>query len=169
MIIKEVSELLIQHSEPLGLLRVSWGAGRDMSQFRNAFNQAQALAKRLNINQLLLEMDALPDISVYDQTWLATQWLPRALGLPLRQVVIVLSPRRVYNHQVIEDLLLIARPLIRFDVQFFSQPVPGLRWLSDYSPLLPELLAEWSAAFGPGTPAPSGVAEPRAYYGSRPA
>lgn len=165
MIIKEISELLIQYSEPLSLLRTSWAAGRDMSQFRPTLDRLQVLAQRLGMSRYLLDLEALPDISAYDQQWLATQWLPRVLELPLKQLVIVLSPRRVYNSQVVENLLLVARPFIRFDVQFFSQPVPGLRWLSDYSPLLPELLAEWDTAFGPAGPLPGGVAEPRPRYG----
>lgn len=165
MIINEIGELLMQHSEPLGLLRTNWAAGRDMSQFRGALTQAQAVAQRLGVRRCLLELDALPDISAYDQAWLATQWIPNALQLPLQQVVIVLSPRRVYNHQAVEDLLLVARPFIKFDVQFFSQPVAGLRWLTDYSPLVPDLLHEWDAAFGPTPPPPDGVNEPRAHYG----
>ena len=165
MIVKEISELLIQYSGPLNLLRIDWAAGRDMSQFRVAFDQAVALASRMGVSRLLLELDALPDISAYDQAWLATQWLPPVLKLPLQQVVIVLSPRRVYNQHVVEGLLLAARPQIGFDVQFFSQPVPGLRWLTDYSATVPELLAEWDMAFGPVAPAPNGVVEPRGRYG----
>lgn len=163
MIIQEISELLIQHSEPLGLLRLGWAAGRDMRQFRPAFDRALALARRLEVRRVLLDLDDLPDISVYDQAWLAAHWVPKAVELPFRQVVIVLSPRCVYNHQVVEGLLFMARPLIRFDVQFFSQPVPGLRWISDYSPLVPGLLAAWDTAFGPA--GPGGVAESRPRYG----
>ena len=163
MIIQEIGELLIQYHEPLGLLRTDWAAGRDMSQFRPAFERVLALAQRLAVPRVLMDLDALPDISVYDQAWLAAHWVPKAVELPLQQVVIVLSPRRVYNHQVVEGLLFVARPFIRFDVQFFSQPVPGLRWLSDYSPLLPGLLAEWDTAFGPA--GPGGVAEPKPRYG----
>jgi hypothetical protein len=163
MIINEVGELLMQYSEPLGLLRTNWAAGRDMSQFRGALTRAQAVAQRLGVRRCLLELDALPDISAYDQAWLANQWLPQTAQHALQQVVIVLSPRRIYNHQAVEDLLLVARPFIKFDVQFFSQPVAGLRWLTEYSPLVPELLKEWDAAFGP-TPPPGGVHEPRAYY-----
>ncbi|TPG64428.1 hypothetical protein [Hymenobacter nivis] len=164
MIINEIGELLMQHSEPLGLLRTSWAAGRDMSQFRGALTRAQGLAKKLGVRRCLLELDALPDISAYDQAWLATQWIPNSLQLSLQQVVIVLSPRRIYNQQAVEGLLLVARPFIKFDVQFFSQPVAGLRWLTDYSPLVPELLTEWDAAFGPTPLPPGGVQEPRAYY-----
>lgn len=164
MIINEIVELLMQYSEPLGLLRTSWAAGRDMSQFRGALTQAQAVAQRLGVRQWLLELDALPDISAYDQAWLATQWIPSLLQIPLQQVVIVLSPRRIYNHQAVEGLLLAARPFIKFDVQFFSQPVASLRWLTEYSPLVPKLLKEWDAAFGPTPPLLGGVKEPHAHY-----
>ena len=46
-----------------------------------------------------------------------------------------------------------------------AQPVPGLRWLTDYSATVPELLTEWDMAFGPVAPPPGGVAEPRGRYG----
>ncbi|AWM33850.1 hypothetical protein [Hymenobacter nivis] len=164
MIINEIGELLMQYSEPLSLLRINWAAGRDMSQFRGALTQAQAVAQRLGVRRCLFELDALPDISAYDQAWLAIQWIPGLLQLPLQQVVIMLSPRRIYNHQAVENLLLVGRPFIKFDVQFFSHPVAGLRWLTEYSPLVPELLAEWDEAFGPTPPPPGGVQEPRAYY-----
>jgi len=164
MIINEIDELLVQHSEPLSLLRINWAAGRDMSQLREALTRVQAVAQRLGIRRCLLELDALPDISAYDQAWLAVQWIPSLMQLPLQQVVIMLSPRRIYNHLAVEGLLLAARPFIKFDVQFFSQPVAGLRWLTEYSPLVPELLEEWAVAFGPTPPPLGGVQEPRAHY-----
>ncbi|MFD1467451.1 hypothetical protein ACFQ48_04375 [Hymenobacter caeli] len=151
----------------MSLLRVSWAAGRDMSRFRSTFERVLEVARRVAASRVVLELDALPDISPYDQAWLATQWMPRAVELPLEQVVIVLSPRRIYNHQVVEGLLFMARPFIHFDVQFFSQSIPALRWISDYSPLVPGLLAEWDAAFGPAGLAPGtgNAAEQRASYG----
>jgi hypothetical protein len=42
------------------------------------------------------------------------------------------------------------RSIIKFDIQYFPQPEPGLKWLADYSARLPELQAEWDAVFGAG-------------------
>jgi len=123
------------------------------------------LAAQLEVSQVLLDLNALPDVPVYDQIWLTASFMPAVLKLPLKQVVIALSPRRVYNQLVVEGVLSAASWLIRFDVQFFAQAEPGLAWLTDDSPRLPELLREW-AARPDAAPSPTDeLAEPRVPYG----
>jgi hypothetical protein len=136
-----------------------------MRQFRAAFAQLCEMAAHLEVGRVLLELNALPDIPVYDQIWLSTTFMPAVLKLPLKQVVIVLSPRRVYNQQVVEGVLTAVAWLIRFDVQFFAQPESGLAWLTDESPRLPALLREWATNCGKDLPATDELAEPRAPYG----
>jgi len=83
----------------------------------------------------------------------------------LQQVVIVLSPRRVYNQHVVEGLLMAVSRFIQFDVQFFAQPEFGLAWLTDDSARLPDLLREWAEGCGAVAPAADEVSEPRVPYG----
>lgn len=146
------------------MVRVSWVGGRNMRGFREAFAKLQKLLDRRCVGCMLLDLNALPEIPVYDQLWLSTVFVPAMLTLPLRRVVIALSPKQVYNHQVIEGLLLAVHLLIRFDVQFFAQPEPGMQWLNDYSPRLPALQWEWSQQPGPTPSKTDEVAEPRPAY-----
>lgn len=164
MIITDIKELKIQYDEPLHFLRVEWAAGRDMRRLRPALEQLSQLAIRLQVTHGLLAIDTLPDISAYDQIWLGSQWLPKSERLPLKQAVIVLSSGKVYNQQAIETLLTMNRNYVKVDFQFFSQSVAAMHWLTNESPRLPALLAEWDAAFGLTGPQAYQVTEPRAPY-----
>ena len=148
MIITDIKELKIQYDEPLHLLRVEWAAGRDMRRLRPALEQLSQLAIRLQVTHGLLAIDALPDISAYDQIWLGSQWLPKTERLGLKQAVIVLSSGKVYNQQAIETLLMLNRNHVRFDFQFFSHSIAAMHWLTNESRHLPALLTEWEAAYG---------------------
>ena len=164
MIISSIAELCIQFDKPSDLMRVAWVGGRSMRHFRQAFAQLCDVAAQLEMSRVLLELNALPDIPVYDQIWLTTNFMPSVMKLPLKQVVIVLSARRVYNQQVVEGVLAAVARFIRFDVQFFAQPDAALAWLTDDSPRLPNLLREW-AKNCPTVASPTDeLAEPRAPY-----
>ena len=93
-------------------------------------------------------MNTFPDISVYDQLWLGSHWMP-GTKLPLERVVLVNHRGRVHNQMAIDSLIGLARPFIAFDIQFFPHALSGLQWLSDYSERLPALMAEWDALHGP--------------------
>jgi len=135
-----------------------------MRGFRDAFGKLQKLMARTGVGRVVLDLNALPDISVYDQLWLSTVFMPAVLVLPIKQAVIVLSPKHIYNHQVLEGLLLAVQLLIRFDVQIFAQPDAAMQWLTDYSPRLASLQAEWAQHYGPTPPPTDEVAEPRPEY-----
>ena len=164
MIVFCSKELCVQHDEGLGMVRAAWIGGRNMRGFREAFTRLQKLVARLGVARILLDLNTLPDISVYDQLWLSKGFIPSILVLPLRQVVVALSPKNVYNHQAVEGLLLAVHLLIRFDMQFFAQPDAGMQWLTDYSPRLVDLQREWSQQRGAIPPQSDEVAEPRPGY-----
>lgn len=161
MLITTIKEFKIQYDEPLHLLRVEWVAGRDMRRLRPALEQLYQLANQLQITHGLLAMESLPDISAYDQIWVGSQWLPKTTSLALKQAVIVLSYKQVYNQQAIETLLGLNRLQIKTDFQFFGQSTAAMHWLTGESPRLPELLAEWD---DPRSAPATGVAEPRVRY-----
>lgn len=163
MLLKDIKEFAVQFDGELRLLRAEWTADRRMEQLRPALVQLQQLALRLQPTAVLLDISDMTDLSVYDQIWLGTHWMPTVLQLPLQHAVVVLGSERVYNMHAIEVLLSAFRLLLKFDVHFFTQPVPGLQWLTDNSPRLPQLLADWQAAFGTG-PGPTVVAEPLPTY-----
>ncbi|MBF9235963.1 hypothetical protein I2I05_01005 [Hymenobacter sp. BT683] len=156
MIITTISDLSVQHDEALGLLRVEWASGQDMRTFRASAEQLLQLAKQLEVSSMLLDMNSFPDISVYDQVWLGTNWMPGLVKLPLERLVLAINRRRVHNQLAIDSLIALSRPFIKFDIQFFLTAIPGLHWLCDYSVRLPVLLAEWNAVHGTG---PSAAAD----------
>ena len=163
MIVNSVKELCVQHDAELGVARIAWVGGRQMSGFRAAFKELCELVQRLRVGRVLVDLNTLPDISVYDQLWMSKYFIPSVLALPLRQVVMVLTAGRIYNQHVVEDLLGAVSLQIRFDLQFFTQPEAGMHWLTDYSPRLPALLIEWVQHCARTSQADD-VAEPRAYY-----
>ncbi len=93
--------------------------------------------------------------------------MPGLMKLPIERMVLAINRHRVHNQLAIDSLIASARPLIKFDIQFFLTVVPGLHWLCDSSPRLPMLLAEWNAVHGSGLPSASGnLAEPPSFYRS---
>lgn len=165
MIIANISDFSLQFDEELSLLRIEWASGDDTRTLRGSATQLLQLAQELGSRHWLLNMNTFPDISVYDQVWLGANWMPGVVKLPLERVVLVNHRRRVHNQLAIDSLISMARPFIGFDIQFFSQAESGLQWLSDRSPRLPALLAEWDAWHGPA--APGRLAEPLARYQPR--
>lgn len=146
MIFKPLPALTIQEDAALRLLRACWNRGRYLSAFRDAASRLVGLAQQQGTLRLLLELNDLPDVPVYDQLWLSTTLLPQLVNLPVHQVVIILTGQRVYNRHVLESLLTQYQNQIQCDIQFFAQAEPALDWLTGNSPRIPGLLAEWEHA-----------------------
>jgi hypothetical protein len=150
VIITSIPDFSLQYDVELSLLRVEWAAGDDTRNLRTSALELLRLDRELGMQNLLLNMNTFPDISVYDQMWLGVNWMPGIVRLPLQRVVLVNNRHRIHNQLAIESMLALMRPLITFDVQFFPNPTSGIAWLSDFSPRLPEVLAEWEAVHAPG-------------------
>jgi hypothetical protein len=164
VIISSISDFSLQYDQPLNLLRVEWASGDDMRTFRVSAEQLLLLCQQLQVRHMLLNMNTLPDISVYDQVWMSAHWMPAVVQSSLERVVLVNHRRRVHNQLAIESLLAQVSATITFDIQYFPQPGSGLHWLTDYSDRLPALLSEWQAVHGPSVPPAPGVSEPRPQY-----
>lgn len=149
MIVTSIPDFSLQYDEELSLLRVEWAAGSDMRNIRASALQLLRLNQEFGMRNLLLNMNTFPDISVYDQMWLGTHWMPGVVKLPLERVVVINNRHRIHNQLAIESMLALVRPFIRFDIQFFPNASSGMRWLSDFSPRLPGLMAEWDAVHAP--------------------
>ena len=149
MIITSIPDFSLQFDSELSLLRIEWAAGDDTRSLRESAAKLLALDRELAVRNLLLNMNTFPDISVYDQVWLGTHWMPGIVKLPLERVVLVNNRHRIHNQLAIDSMIGLVRPFIKFDIQFFPQAASGMRWLSDFSPLLPEMMAEWDKVFAP--------------------
>ena len=152
VIITSIPDFSLQYDEELSLLRVEWAAGDDTRNLRASALALLRLDQELNMQNLLLNVNTFPDISVYDQVWLGTHWMPGIVKLPLQRVVLINNRHRVHNQLAIESMLALGRPFIRFDIQFFPNAASGMDWLSDFSPRLPGLMAEWNAVHAPESP-----------------
>lgn len=150
VIISNIPDFSLQYDEQLSLLRIEWAAGVDTRTLRQSAEQLLTLDRELGVRNFLLNMNTFPDISVYDQVWLGVNWMPGLVKLPMERVVLVNHRRRVHNQLAIDSLLAMFRSIIKFDIQYFPQPEPGLEWLTDHSVRLPEIQAEWDAVYGPG-------------------
>ncbi len=164
MFISSIKEFRIQHDEQLDIMRIEWIAGKKMNRFREALGQVLKLAKEIQMTRFLLDISSLSDIPVFDQLWLSTHFMPVLLELPLRRVVVVIGSNNIYNQHVVEELLMAVRPLIRFDVQYFTQADGGMYWLTDNTSGLRALLAEWEQNPNYDSPDLGEVNEPRADY-----
>lgn len=149
MIINSIPDFSLQYDQELSLLRVEWASGHDTRNLRASALELLRLDQELGMHNLLLNMNTFPDISVYDQVWLGANWMPGIVKLPLQRVVLVNNRHRVHNQLAIESILALMRPFINFDVQFFPTAASGMGWLSDFSPRLPAVLAEWNAVHAP--------------------
>lgn len=148
MIISNIPDFSLQYDGQLSLLRIEWASGADTRTLRQSAGQLLALDRELGVRSILLNMNTFPDISVYDQVWLGVSWMPAIVKLPLKRLVLVHQRHRVHNQLAIDSLLSMFRSIITFDIQYFPQPEPGLKWLTDHSVRLPEIQAEWEAVFG---------------------
>ncbi len=149
VIITSIPDFSLQFDPELSLLRIEWAAGDDTRNLRESAIKLLAVDRELAVRHLLLNMNTFPDISVYDQLWLGTHWMTGIVKLPLERVVIINNRHRIHNQLAIESMIALVRPFIKFDIQFFPQAISGLRWLSDFSPRLPEMMAEWNRVFAP--------------------
>lgn len=160
MIITSIPDFSLQYDEELSLLRVEWAAGDDTRNLRASALQLLRLDEELGMHNLLLNMNTFPDISVYDQVWLGGHWMPGIVKLPLQRVVLINNRHRVHNQLAIDSILALMRPFIKFDIQFFPTAASGMRWLSDFSPRFPEVMAEWNAVHAPAAEALSAQQQP---------
>lgn len=151
MLITTLPHTQLQYDIRLGLLRAKWRSSGPVGSCREAYTQLVGLAELLSVQLLLLELDEHPDLCVDDQQWASDYFLPALFRLPLRRIVLNSPTRRIYNQQALEALLDATLPSfpVSCDVQLFTQPLDGLRWLTGDDARLPALLAEWEHATMP--------------------
>lgn len=143
MIINSIPAYCLQYDEALGLLRLEWVSGGNTRLFRACAEQLLRLARRLAVRHLLLDLNTVPDISVADQLWLGSHWMPGLVQLPLENLVLAIDQTQVHNQLAIDALHDLVQPAIRFASHYFPDPESAVRWLAEGTDRLPALLAEW--------------------------
>ncbi|MBC8085440.1 MAG: hypothetical protein H7Z21_19750 [Hymenobacter sp.] len=145
MIISSIPDYHLQYDEVLGLLRLEWISGDDTLTLRASAGQLLELARQLTVRTLLLDMNTVPNISVDDELWLGTHWMPGIVQLPLKHLVLAINSDRIHNQLAIDALHDLVQPAIRFESHYFSDADSALHWLTEGTDQLPALLAEWRA------------------------
>lgn len=137
--------LHIQYDSELSLMRTGWTRPANAGQLRPSALHLSGAARHHRVQHHLLDLNLLEDISVFDQLWLSAHWLPGAQDLPVQRVVVLLGENRLHNKMAVDSLIAHGQEFCRFDIQFFSEPQPALGWLTNDSPRVPALLADWKA------------------------
>jgi hypothetical protein len=139
----------LQFDPLFGVLLLEWVALSNPYHLHTSAEQLLVLLREREVRHLVLDMNSLPDLPVADQLWLGEHWMPGLVELALEQLVLIIDSSRVHNQLAIDALHDLAQPAIRFSSHYFSDIASALDWLTDSSPRLPLLAAEWAARYAP--------------------
>ena len=145
MILTSIPDFRLQHDAPLGLLRLEWVSEANTATLRSSAEALLDQARQLAIRILLIDMNTVPNISVADELWLGTHWMPGIVQLPLHHLILAIDGTHVHNQLAIDALHDLVQPAIRFESHYFSDAGSALHWLCEGTGRLPALLAEWHA------------------------
>jgi len=149
VIFRHILNLCLQFDQLSGVLLVEWVALSNPHYLRSSAEQLLILLREQEVRHLVLDMNSLPDLSVADQIWLGDYWMPGLVALPLERLVLVIDSSRQHNQLAVDALHDLVQPAIRFSSHYFSDTASALDWLTDSSPRLPALAAEWAARYQP--------------------
>jgi hypothetical protein len=152
VILRHIPNFYLQMDPLLGVLLLEWVALSNPHHLRTSAMHLLALLQEQEVRHLVLDINSLPDLSIMDQLWLGDHWMPGLVALPLERLVLVIDSRRQHNQLAIDALHDLVQPAIRFSSHYFSDVPSALDWLTDNSPRLPALAAEWAARYS--APAP---------------
>lgn len=151
VILRHIPNFCLQVDPLLGVLLLEWVALSNPHHLRTSATHLLALLQEREVRHLVLDINSLPDLSIMDQLWLGDHWMPGLVALPLERLVLVIDSNRQHNQLAIDALHDLVQPAIRFSSHYFSDVASALDWLTDSSPRLPALAAEWAARY----PAPA--------------
>lgn len=127
------------------LLRFQWNTTQTtLHGFRKGMESIAQVIEQNNVRQTLVDMNGLPSLTLDDQFWVGSTWLPRVAKGAVERVALVLPTRNMYNQLVVEGLVRTGRHFMRYDIQFFSNTDEAADWLiGDQPPVLAALHSEW--------------------------
>jgi hypothetical protein len=134
----------IQHDWNLGLLRHRWnGVERyaGLSLFQSVHESLLDMAAEHRVNSWLIELTAAP-LTVEDQLWLESTWMPALSDTPVRRLAVVADD--AYNLMVLEDLMPLREAPTQRSVQFFTDSLTALEWLTGSDQTAVRLQQEWT-------------------------
>jgi hypothetical protein len=128
------------------LLRFQWNTTQTGRQsFRKGMESVAQVIEQYKVRQTLVDMNGLPSLTLDDQFWVASTWLPRVAKGAVERVALVLPTRNMYNQLVVEGMVRTGRHFMPYDIQFFSNTGEAADWLiGDQPPMLAALHSEWA-------------------------
>lgn len=145
------TSLATQWAPALHLLRWDWQAPLSAAGFQAAFNRLLLQSRQLRVTRWLADVSQAPVVGFEEQAWLSETWLPAFAELPVRTVALVL-PASLHNQLVVENVLADGRRLVQAEIQFFSDVVSALDWLTESDEQLAgQVEREWQRTIRPLT------------------
>ncbi|NVO30418.1 hypothetical protein [Hymenobacter lapidiphilus] len=144
MLHQYIPAFCLQTDAESGMLRVAYRMGTESALRRPDVTALLALARTHTVRRLLIDMRTVPLLTVYDELWLGTHFMPALLAMPLERLVLIVGSHQTYHQLAIDALHDLVQPSIGFDSQYFDDPETALCWLTDDAPQVPALLAEWA-------------------------
>lgn len=110
-----------------------WKGYATSAQFRAANERVLETIRERNATRLLGDAKDFILIGAEDQTWLASNWIPRALQAGVRRIALVM-PRFYFNRVAVDTVTQrlsgeFARNLVR--IEYFDQREPARDWLAE--------------------------------------
>ena len=135
---------MIEHADPtfdcaidydvdVPCVRMIWKGYATSAQFRAANERVLEAIRERKASRLLGDVKDFILIGADDQTWLASNWIPRALQAGVRKIALVM-PRFYFNRVAVDTVTQrlsgeFARNLVR--IEYFDQREPARTWLTE--------------------------------------
>jgi hypothetical protein len=149
VIFRHIPNFCLQFDPLLGVLLLEWVARSNPHHLRTSAEQLLGLLREQEVRHLVLDINSLPDLSAADQLWLGDHWMLGLVALHLERLVLVIDSSHQHNQLAIGTLHNLVKPAIRFSSHYFADIASALDWLTDSSPQLPALAAEWATRSQP--------------------
>lgn len=110
------------------ILELEWHDFASGDAFRTVLEEAYELAKSYAVKGWLGNNTAMRTIRQVDQQWTTETWFPKLEDLPLRKMAIIESTDAM-NRMSVTTIMTTAKPIISFDVQYFTSRHTAMQWL----------------------------------------
>lgn len=119
-----VCSFAINHDIPC--LMVQWHGYATSTQIRKVAESQLQLMKEHKLTKVLSDNKELKGVSMEDQQWIITEWLPRALRIGYSACATLLS-KDYFNRIVNEDL--VSKVGDQLTIQYFDDVEKAAEWL----------------------------------------
>ncbi|MBT2559214.1 hypothetical protein J7E24_15605 [Hymenobacter sp. ISL-91] len=143
-------DVCLQYIPEAALVRLQFHRpSADMAAFQRSMQAVAQLIEQNTVAEGLIDLHGLPDLTIAQQLWIATHWLPRMAVPAVQHTAIIIPENGLYNQMTVEMLHRAARHFISCEVQFFHMPHAALDWLLSFQDPAAQraLEQEWDAAW----------------------